>query len=99
MKIRIAFAALALLAVASAFTARNKTNFHYKILADDSANNRWQVENVSRTPGAGEGQYTCSSSGDCAVNTVDITPTQIGSLYFINKSDGTLTNGVYSVNE
>jgi predicted secreted protein len=97
MKIKIAFVTIALFAIVSAFTTANFTDHHYKILADEPLSSRWKVENVDRTEGTGSGQFTCANSGNCVVNTVDVTPTQIGSFYYITYSNGSLTDGTITV--
>ena len=97
MKIKIAFLAIALFAVASAFTTSSRVNHHYKFLSDDSSNSRWEVENVDRTLGFGSGQYTCNNTGSCVVNTTDITPTLDNGKYYISYSSGTLSSGTITI--
>jgi hypothetical protein len=99
MKIRIAFAAIALFAVASAFTTRTVFNADYQFLLDDGT--RVQVDPTARTQGTGSGQYTCDNpqTSECAVIS-SVAPTQdpTDGNWYIDKSNIVSTvNGVYNV--
>lgn len=97
MKIRIAFAAIALFAIASAFTTRNRTNLKFQYSSED-ATYYYAVNDNPQTQGTGSGQYTCETptTVDCVINTVDVFP-DADNNFRILKSQATKTAGTFTL--
>lgn len=98
MKIRIIFAAIALFAIASAFTSRKFVVNRYQFLLEETT--RYKVDPTIRTMGTGSGQFTCEISlNKCTVDATNITAYQSGSSWYVDKQTGVTTtnNSTYTI--
>lgn len=99
MKIKAIFAAIALFAIASAFTTSKFADHAYQYLSSFTFNNvayyevgtTDQINNIGSLPG----QVSCDNTGNCMVET-NSTPTTVDGKNAIPQSSGTISTGTFT---
>jgi hypothetical protein len=100
MKVKLAFLAIALIAVTSAFTTAKVLSHKFKVVSFDQTNNRYQlIDNtdiISLQEGTGSGQYSCNSSSDLCTIETNNSAFQSGGVWYVTASESeVLIEGTY----
>jgi hypothetical protein len=101
MKAKLAFLAIALIAVTSAFTTAKVLSHKFKVVTFDNVNNRYQlIDNediISKQQGTEVGQYTCEESSELCTIETNNSAFQISGVWYVSASASeVLTEGEYA---